>query len=350
VNQNNDEGQPERSGAEAEASALEKEIVMQVRTCLSIVLGLLMPLGVSAALREESSSQTTNQIQSERSVSEFASLRGTAGNGNAVAQYKLGSLYMNGSDVQQNYVEAAKWFKLAAVQGLAEAQFDLGYLYQEGKGVTKDYIASASYYRAAAEQGHPTAQNNLASLYERGWGVPKDLAEAVRWYRAAAEHGNSIAQCNLATAYLMGRGVRQDDKQAASWFLAAAQQGLPPAQNNLAFMYYTGRGVPRDYVQAAAFTRRAAEQGYALAETDLGYLYEQGKGVPLDHIAACEWYIVGMSGGDDRGLARLKSLSELMSPKDIAEAKRVALSYMRQRGKTSEVFQADSKASMLDQQ
>jgi len=180
--------------------------------------------------------------------------------------------------------------------------------------------------------------------------VPKNLSEAVRWYRAAAEHGDPIAQCNLATAYLLGRGVRQDDKQAASWFLAAAQQGLPPAQNNLAFMYYTGRGVPRDYVKAAKWTRRAAEQGYALAETDLGYLYEQGKGVPLDYVAACTWYSVGASGGDDRGIARLKSLSSLMRPRDIADAKRLALSYVLQRGKGSEGFTADSKASMLDQQ
>jgi TPR repeat protein len=113
-------------------------------------------------------------------------------------------------------------------------------------------------------------------------------------------------------------------------------------------MYYTGRGVPRDYVKAAKWTRRAAEQGYALAETDLGYLYEQGKSVPLDY--ACTWYSVGASRGDDRGIARLKSLSNLMRPRDIADAKRLALSYVLQRGKGSEGFNADSKASMLDQQ
>jgi len=110
-------------------------------------------LGVPAALGEESSSQTTNQTQRERSVREFATLRGNAENGDAVAQYRLGSLYMSGSEVQQNYVEAAKWFNLAAVQGLAVAQFDLGYLYQESKGGTKDYVASASYYRPPLNKG-----------------------------------------------------------------------------------------------------------------------------------------------------------------------------------------------------
>jgi len=133
-------------------------------------------------------------------------LRENAEKGDAIAQYKLGSSYLSGSGgVQQDYAEAANWFKLAAVQGLTAAQFDLGYLYQEGKGVAKDYVASASYYRAAAEQGYPTAQNNLASLYEHGWGVPKNPSEAISWYRAAAEHGDPAAQCNLATTYLLGR-------------------------------------------------------------------------------------------------------------------------------------------------
>jgi TPR repeat protein len=76
-------------------------------------------------------------------------LRENAEKGDAIAQYKLGSSYLSGSGgVQQDYAEAANWFKLAAVQGLAAAQFDLGYLYQEGKGVAKDYVASANYYRA----------------------------------------------------------------------------------------------------------------------------------------------------------------------------------------------------------
>jgi TPR repeat protein len=97
---------------------------MQVRTCLLIAQSLLMPLGVPAALGEESSSQTTNQTQRERSVREFATQRGDAENGDAVAQYRLGSSYLSGSGVQQDYAEAAKWFKLAAEQGLAAAQFD----------------------------------------------------------------------------------------------------------------------------------------------------------------------------------------------------------------------------------
>ena len=103
------------SSAES-ARALEREIVMQVRTCLLIALSLLMPVGVPAALGEKSSSQTTNQTQREQSLVGLTTLRGIAEKGDAVAQYKLGSSYLSGSGVQQDYQEAAKWFKLAAEQ------------------------------------------------------------------------------------------------------------------------------------------------------------------------------------------------------------------------------------------
>ena len=44
-----------------------------------------------------------------------------AGQGHAVAQYNLGVMYENGRGVRQDYVEAIKWYRLAADQGQAEA-------------------------------------------------------------------------------------------------------------------------------------------------------------------------------------------------------------------------------------
>ena len=93
---------------------------------------------------------------------------------------------------------------------------------------------------------------------------------------------------------------------------------------------------------------RAAEQGYALAETDLGYLYEQGKGVPLDYVAAYTWYSVGVAGGDNRGIARMKALTRLMRPRDVTEAKSLAFAHVLRHGNDPERINNDSKASVLD--
>lgn len=48
--------------------------------------------------------------------------------GNAVAQYNLGKMYLQGRGVAQDYKEAVRWLRLAAEQGDMGAQADLGAL------------------------------------------------------------------------------------------------------------------------------------------------------------------------------------------------------------------------------
>jgi hypothetical protein len=47
--------------------------------------------------------------------------RPLADQGNALAQYALGVMYDNGQGVQQNYAEAAKWYRKAADQDEAHS-------------------------------------------------------------------------------------------------------------------------------------------------------------------------------------------------------------------------------------
>ena len=42
------------------------------------------------------------------------------------AQSNLGAIYAAGRGVPRNHVQAVKWYRVAAVQGLVEAQFKLG--------------------------------------------------------------------------------------------------------------------------------------------------------------------------------------------------------------------------------
>ena len=133
--------------------------------------------------------------------------------------------------------------RFVAEKGDAEAQCLLGELYA-GEGVTKDEVEAAKWYRKAAEQGLALAQNNLGVMYDHGLGVPMDEAEAVKWYRKAAEQGDPKAQTNLGLKYASGRVVPKDETEAYKWLLLAGAQGdenakkfikvvepkLPPAQ------------------------------------------------------------------------------------------------------------------------
>ena len=90
-------------------------------------------------------------------------------------------MYEEGLGVDQDYLEAAKWYKKAAEQGLADAQYNLASLYHDGRGVTPDFILAHMWYNLAAAQGNPNAsqnRNDLATIM-----TPAQVAEAQRLAR-----------------------------------------------------------------------------------------------------------------------------------------------------------------------
>jgi hypothetical protein len=108
----------------------------------------------------------------------------------------FGQMAFDGDGVDQNYVEAANWYKMAAEKGHARAQHNLALMYENGQGVTRDLAEAAKWYRMAAEQGNAGSQNNLATLYESGVGVPQDDTIALDLYRLAAKGGDENAASN----------------------------------------------------------------------------------------------------------------------------------------------------------
>jgi uncharacterized protein len=133
----------------------------------------------------------------------------------------FGSTPANGIDP----ADAVKWYRKAAEQGDAVAQYYLGLMYLNGKGVPEDDAEAVKWFRKAAEQGNAKAQYYLGFMYANGTGVPEDDAEAVKWYRKAAEQGYANAQFNLGLMYLNGEGVPEDNVFAYMWFNLAAAQG-----------------------------------------------------------------------------------------------------------------------------
>ena len=87
----------------------------------------------------------------------------------------------------QDFVEAVKWFRLAAGQGHAGAQFNLGAAHANGQGVPQDLTEAVKWWRLAADQGHAGAQSNLGVMYGNGEGVPQNYVEAIKWCRLAAD-------------------------------------------------------------------------------------------------------------------------------------------------------------------
>jgi len=69
-------------------------------------------------------------------------------------------MYEQGEGVAKDEMQAAKWYRLAAEQGLAAAQNALGWMNGEGKGVPRDFITAYVWLNLAATQGDETAKRN----------------------------------------------------------------------------------------------------------------------------------------------------------------------------------------------
>jgi TPR repeat protein len=93
--------------------------------------------------------------------------REAAMNGDATAQYTLGTAYYGGSGVEQNDWEAAYWFQRAAEQNNARAQTSLGMMYVLGRGVPKDVIEGYKWITIAARRGFPGAQRARKTVKPR---------------------------------------------------------------------------------------------------------------------------------------------------------------------------------------
>jgi len=166
--------------------------------------------------------------------------------------------------------QTAKDYREAAEQGDASAQYDLGSCYYIGKGVKKDYKQALYWYQKAAEQEFALAQCAMGICFYDGTGVKKDYTEAAYWYQKAAEQGVSYAQRILGTCYLLGEGVAKDDQKAVYWYQKAAEQGDDKAEFLLGFFYISGEA--QDDIQAIYWFQKAAEQGNVEAQKYFSYL------------------------------------------------------------------------------
>lgn len=125
----------------------------------------------------------------------------------------------------KNYAEAARLYNISASQGNPIAQFSLGFLYLKGLGVQQSFLDAAYWYNKSAAQGNINALTGLSALYYSGNGVAKNYSEATRLSRMAAERGNATAQFNMGLTYERGIGVQKDMNEALIWYKKSAAQG-----------------------------------------------------------------------------------------------------------------------------
>jgi uncharacterized protein len=304
--------------------------------------------------------EIANVVRNERRAEEEGEVKANHAN----TDLACGLTYFRGNGVRQDFVEAVRWFQMAADLGQTKAQFYLGECYAHGWGVEADleeatrwYRQAHDSYRQAAEEGEAVAQLQLGVCYATGKGVPKNAHEAFKWYSLAAEQGNSKAQLLLGLCHEKGIGICQNAGTAAGLYHAATAAGEKDAkeylvalastnvfaralndgllewlnigeeldaddQLNLAVQYAQGDGVQKDQNVAANWFLLAAQGGSAEAQNNLGVCYDRGEGVPQDSHQAAVWYRKAAEQGDETGQFNLGLCYKVGTgvPKDLVLA------------------------------
>ncbi len=262
-------------------------------------------------------------------------------------QQKLGNIFLNGINIDQDYDESAKWYTKAATNGDADSQFNLALLYQQKKIEVIDEFACNSkqynntttdkdededdfdvdeyekeseedniydeydpyesinrekaiyWHRKSAEQGHAKAQFCLSVLLNlRDFGKYGSI-EAAKWCKLAAEQGHAEAQDYLGWLYSKGYGVKLSHKDSIKWYRRAAEQGIANSQYMLGLMYERGYEVTKDEEEAFLWYQKAAKQGHAIAQGNIAAMYFYGIGVAKNEDEGVKWYHYSAENGYD---------------------------------------------------
>jgi len=147
--------------------------------------------------------------------------------GDAEAMFIAGGMLYRGQGADPDPVRAFRYLQEAEKRGRysPESLSIIGTLYLQGAGVPQNYRLAKSYLTRAAEMGDITAKKNLAYLLYNGLGGGKDYGQALRLYRQAALSGDNEAQYNVGLMYANGLGSGVDRVRAYAWFSLAASRG-----------------------------------------------------------------------------------------------------------------------------
>ena len=148
-----------------------------------------------------------------------------AEDGDAYAQYIIGTAYRDGGLLIPDMVKAQKLLERAAEQDLDAAQYALGKLYLSDDADVHDPAKGIYWLKRSADNGNDFAAYRLGKEYLSGKNTIKDAETAVSYLRQAADNGSAYAQYLLGKLTLMGEGVPEDMDAAYEWFAAARDNG-----------------------------------------------------------------------------------------------------------------------------
>lgn len=189
-------------------------------------------------------------------------LKNKADRGDINSQIYMGMLYYKGVTVEKDYMESAKYFKMASVQGNPYASARLAEMYIEGRGVEQDYQKALELAQASYNAKNYSGEYVLGIMYYNGFGVEQDKAKAVAHIKHVADKSLAMRPIRfLASIYNDQGSGFYNFVLAEKYYSRLAAAGDPDSIYALALMYYNDG----DMQKAKPWLKDAAERGYSAA-------------------------------------------------------------------------------------
>ncbi|MBR6514131.1 MAG: sel1 repeat family protein [Clostridia bacterium] len=207
--------------------------------------------------------------------------------GNAVCEYQLAMVYMNGiSGTAKDISKAAAYIKSSAAKGFSPAQKALSALPRE---YTEKTEAEITELEKAANGGDVKAIYTLANCYFKGDGVPQSKFKATELYTEAAKRDHFPSQLALITRYTMDNDIPKAWSVAEYWYnkASANKDKLRTIHAELVRGEELFNAVPKNVKNKRERYEEAGKLGYISAYTAIAKMYRGGeKALPWLEIAA----------------------------------------------------------------
>lgn len=226
-------------------------------------------------------------------VKAFELYTSAAENNDVVSQYSLGKFYYNGILTEKDRLRAVQWYTKAAERGYLNAQNELGIIFYD----EKKYVEARKWFQMAADRENAFAAYNLGLIHSQGLGTPKNIAEAKKWFLVSANKGYSQAQYKMGDILEHGDDGKVDLEGAIRWYELADGQNNVSAQYALGRLFYDGKGKTKNRKTAKEYFIKAANQNSYLGQYMLGVMSENGIEGPVDYKDAEKWYRLSANQG-----------------------------------------------------
>jgi uncharacterized protein len=159
----------------------------------------------------------------------------SAASNDPLGAYKLGCYYDGQGEgiVAADSNEALKYKLIAAKAGYALAQHDVAILYRR----QENFEEAAKWWKMAGDQGSPESLYSLSGLYFEGKGAPKDLSLAYAYYKLSQLVPRR--KVNEMAAILSKPELAKAEKLVSEWkpqptaLTLKAKRGITAAEEHL---------------------------------------------------------------------------------------------------------------------